>query len=108
MKPLFAPIFLLATIIQLTLPISFGADAALADRGGIKKQVNICIVSGEPLQPGDIVNYVYKVDGQSDRTIRLCCRKCVARFKADPERFLKKLDELETGGKTAEKKKVDR
>ena len=55
--------------------------------------LQICIVSGEHLNPGETVDYVHKEPGKPDRLIRLCCRKCVARFKADPVRFLKKLDQ---------------
>jgi hypothetical protein len=52
-----------------------------------------CIVSGEHLDAGQIVEYVHKEAGQPDRLVRLCCRKCLARFKADPAKYLKKLDE---------------
>lgn len=72
------------------------ADDAVPER---KQPVNVCIVSGEHLQPGDIVTYVYQEEGKPDRTIRLCCRKCLARFKANPDIYLKKLDRLESAQK---------
>jgi len=66
--------------------------AAKSDR---EPPVNVCIVSGEHLQPGEIITYVYKESGQPDRILRFCCHKCLARFKADPARYLKKLDQLQ-------------
>jgi hypothetical protein len=51
-----------------------------------------CIVSGEHLEAGNIVVFVHKEPGQPDRVIRLCCRKCLAKFKADSAKYLEKLD----------------
>ncbi len=56
--------------------------------------LHVCVVSNEHLNPGEVVDYVYKETGRPDRLVRFCCHKCVARFKADPARYLKKLDEL--------------
>lgn len=53
--------------------------------------VQRCLVSGEHLNAGEAVTYVYHEAGKPDRTIRLCCRKCLTRFKSDPERYLQKL-----------------
>jgi len=107
MKSFFVSSLLIVTAIQLIALTPLRADDTSVDKAVPKIQVHVCIVSGEPLQPGDIVTYVYKVDGQPDRTIRLCCRKCLARFKADPERYLKKLDRLETGNITTGNNKTD-
>ncbi|HTL69299.1 MAG TPA: hypothetical protein VL200_16660 [Lacunisphaera sp.] len=51
-----------------------------------------CIVSGEHLEAGQMVVYVHKEDGQPDRVMHFCCRKCLAKFKADPAKYLKDLD----------------
>ena len=72
-----------------------------------RQLVNICIVSGEHLQPGEIVTYVHKEEGKPDRTLRFCCRKCLARFKANPALYLKKLDELESARKGSDKADVE-
>jgi hypothetical protein len=64
---------------------------------GTPNPQHVCIVSGERLVPGQIVQYVYRREGQPDLTLRLCCRRCVARFKADPERYLQKLAAKEQG-----------
>jgi YHS domain-containing protein len=86
---------------------SLRAENSAPNNDAEKQPVNVCIVSGEHLQPGDIVSYVYKEEGKPDRTIRFCCKKCLARFKANPERYLQKLDELETRSKKADKEKAD-
>lgn len=51
--------------------------------------LDTCVVSGEKLgSMGDPV--VLKHEG---REVRLCCAGCVAKFKQDPAKYLKKLDE---------------
>jgi hypothetical protein len=82
------------------LLFSFGSlradDLPDGPKGSEPRHVNVCIVSGEHLNAGEIVSYVYKEEGKADRTVRFCCRKCLARFKADPGLYLKKLDRLES------------
>jgi len=68
-----------------------------------------CIVSDEPLgSMGDAVAYVHRAAGKPDRVIFLCCEGCTDDFKADPAKFLKKLDaagsKAPKGGATAEGK----
>ena len=53
-----------------------------------------CVVSGEHLEAGKIVEYVYKQEGKPDRLVRLCCHKCEARFKANPAKYLERLDTI--------------
>ena len=97
MKPRHYFALLILAAFQLTLTNTIRADDDAAVKPDEKHPVNVCIVSGEHLQPGEIVTYVYKQAGQPDRTLRFCCRKCLAMFKADPDRYLKKLNQLETG-----------
>jgi hypothetical protein len=85
--------------VQLVAMGTLRADDTPPAKSTEKLPVNVCIVSGEHLLPGEIVTYVHKAPGQPDRTVRLCCRKCLARFKADPDRYLKKLDQLESDEK---------
>jgi hypothetical protein len=55
-----------------------------------------CVVSGEDL--GDKpVDFDYK-----GRTIKLCCKGCIKKFNAEPDKYIKILDEAEK--KAAEKK----
>jgi len=46
-----------------------------------------CIVTGDDLD-ADATVKVYK--GQE---IKLCCKKCIKKFDADPEKYLKEIDE---------------
>jgi hypothetical protein len=70
-----------------------------------------CVVSGEPLEGGDMggpVNYTHKEDGKPDRLVRFCCSGCIKKFKNDPAKYLAKLDaaaakaELATPAKPAD------
>lgn len=48
-----------------------------------------CVVSGEKLGAmGDPVDYMHE-----GRLVRFCCKGCIGKFKADPQTYLKKLDE---------------
>lgn len=78
---------------------TFEADLAASwkkvDEAIVKDQVRYypmqtCVVSGEPLVEGgeDIAtNLVY-----GNRLVRLCCKMCEREFKADPKKFISKLD----------------
>ncbi len=50
-----------------------------------------CIISGEKLgEMGKPFVYEYK-----DREIKFCCKDCVADFKKDPAKYIKKIEEAE-------------
>lgn len=52
-----------------------------------------CVVSDEPLgSMGDSIVYMHREAGKPDREVRFCCEGCIEDFKADPAKFLKKLD----------------
>jgi YHS domain-containing protein len=54
-------------------------------------QLDTCIVSGEKLgEMGDA--YVFEYKGQE---VKLCCKKCKAKFDKDPETYLKKIAEAD-------------
>ncbi|GAB5559518.1 MAG: hypothetical protein SynsKO_11650 [Synoicihabitans sp.] len=56
--------------------------------------VTVCVVSGEDLgSMGEPVAYTHKVDGKADVEVMFCCKRCVNRFKADPDKYLSKLNE---------------
>lgn len=67
------------------------------DRQIVKDQLRYypaqtCVVSGEPLvENGEDIasNMVY-----GNRLVRLCCKMCERQFKADPKKFIKKLDTI--------------
>ncbi len=52
--------------------------------------LNTCVVSGEKLggDMGKPVDYLYK-----GRLVRFCCKGCIKDFNAEPEKYLKKIDD---------------
>ena len=87
----------LASISLMAIAIALPAFAAEEPADALAKAraqypAPSCIVSGEHLEAGKIVEYVYKQEGQPDRLVRFCCHKCEARFKANPAKYLEKLD----------------
>ncbi|MCO5061736.1 MAG: hypothetical protein M9963_06995 [Kiritimatiellae bacterium] len=72
------------------------ADAGVSAAAIAAYPLNVCVVSDEPLASGDgdePVNYVYKSEGQPDRLVRLCCKRCLKKFQANPEKYLKLIDD---------------
>jgi hypothetical protein len=55
-----------------------------------------CLVSGEALggEMGEPVRFDYK-----GRTIKFCCNECISKFKEDPAKYIKILDEAEKKAK---------
>ncbi len=54
-----------------------------------------CLVSGEPLEGGDMggpVDYIHQEAGKPDRLVRFCCSGCIKKFKKEPAKYLAKLD----------------
>ena len=53
-----------------------------------------CLVSNESLgSMGEASGYIHRAAGKPDRVVFFCCEGCSDDFKADPAKFLKKLDE---------------
>ena len=94
-------LIILAVVTLTMTPLR--ADSPPSAKTEEKHPVNVCIVSGEHLQAGEIVTYVYKKPGCPDRVLRFCCHKCLAKFKNDPDRYLKKSEQLESAIQSAEK-----
>lgn len=56
--------------------------------------LDTCVVSGEKLDSmDDLVKYAYKTPDGKEREVRFCCKGCIKKFKKDPEKHLKILDE---------------
>jgi YHS domain-containing protein len=73
----------------LLVPAAVAADST-ADTAK-NYPLKTCIVSDESL--GDEpVDYIHKETGKPDRLVRFCCDGCIEDFKADPARYLAKLD----------------
>jgi YHS domain-containing protein len=52
-----------------------------------------CLVSNEPLgSMGEASGYIYRAKGQPDRVVFFCCEGCGDDFKANPAKFLAKVD----------------
>ncbi len=50
--------------------------------------INFCVVTGEPLDAmGEPV-----VHNHNGREVRFCCNPCIKKFKAEPAKYLAKLD----------------
>ena len=73
-----------------------------------------CLVSDESLgSMGDAIPYVHRVAGKPDRVVFFCCEGCTDDFKADPAKYLKKVDDAaksksgtgKKGGATEQKRK---
>ena len=94
----------------------FGGGWVMAEEGAPKAEkpdakaapypLKTCVVSGEALggEMGEPVTLVHE-----GRTVKFCCKGCIKKFKADPAKYLKLLDEAEKkakdeGGKTEKTK----
>ncbi len=76
-------------IIALASFALLGATAIVKadDDATIPYPLKTCIVSGEDLgSMGDA--YVFKHGNQE---IKLCCKRCLKKFNADPEKYLKQM-----------------
>lgn len=51
-----------------------------------------CIVTGDELSP-DAIDFLYRTAGKPDRLVRFCCDGCIDDFKAEPAKYLKKIDD---------------
>lgn len=97
MKPSLA---LLAALL-LAAPAAFAHDghdhdnAAPATDAKSAYPLEICVVSGDKLggDMGTPVDFIYQEKGKPDRLVRFCCKDCIADFKKDAIKYLKKLDE---------------
>ncbi len=77
-------------------PAAEAKEAAASAEAIAAYPLDVCVVSGEPLvsEDGDEpLDYVYQVEGQPDRLVRLCCKNCLKKFKANPEKYLKMIDD---------------
>jgi hypothetical protein len=74
---------------------------AAANSAAAAYPLDTCVVSGEKLgEMGEPVDYIYKEDGEPDRLVRLCCKMCIAKFKKDPAKYLKLIDEAAAASAT--------
>ncbi len=75
-------------------------EAELIAKARASYPLKTCLVSGEALgSMGDAIAYVHHVAGKPDRVVFFCCEGCTDDFKADPAKFLKKVDDAAAGKK---------
>lgn len=64
-------------------------DAKLIEQQTPHYALDTCVVSGRSLAESEtVVDHIHQ-----GRLVRFCCPGCPSRFKADPDRYLSKLDE---------------
>lgn len=69
------------------------AEAELIAKARASYPLKTCLVSDEALGGmGDAVPYIHRVAGQPDRVVFFCCSGCTDDFKADPAKYLAKVD----------------
>ncbi len=81
---------LLAIVAVITSGSAFSADV-VADAKETEETypLDVCIVSGEKLgSMGDAVKFDHE-----GREIQFCCNACIDMFKAEPAKYLKKMDQ---------------
>ena len=84
------------------------ADTELIAKARASYPLKTCLVSDEPLGGmGEPVAYVHHAEGKPDRVVFFCCAGCIDDFKAEPAKFLKKVDEA-AKAKPAAATKTDR
>jgi hypothetical protein len=80
-------------------------DSPVIAKARAEYPMKTCLVSDEPLgSMGEAVAYVHKSAGKPDRVIFVCCEGCIDDFKADPAKFLKKVDDAAKNKAPAAKK----
>jgi len=69
--------------------------AATATTAQSTYPLDTCVVSGEKLggEMGAPIDYIHKEAGKPDRLVRFCCKMCIPKFKKDPAKYLKLIDE---------------
>ncbi|MSU48120.1 MAG: hypothetical protein EXS37_03360 [Opitutus sp.] len=78
------------------------AESELIAKARAAYPLKTCLVSDEPLgNMSEATPFVYHVAGKPDRVVFLCCDGCSDDFKANPAKFLKKVDDAAAGKKAA-------
>jgi YHS domain-containing protein len=69
-------------------------DAELIAAARKTYPLKTCLVSNEPLgSMGEASGYIYRAKGQPARVVFFCCEGCGDDFKANPAKFLAKVDD---------------
>ncbi len=108
-------------VLSLLVMILFSASAFAQEKTENKKEVktekmqpekkeivieesapvnSVCIVSHEEVDPE--ITYKYE-----NKTYAFCCKKCLAKFKKDPEKYISRLEKEKKLEKNSESKKSE-
>jgi hypothetical protein len=80
-------------------------EADLIAKARASYPLKTCLVADEPLgSMGEAIAYVHRVAGKPDRVVFFCCEGCSDDFKANPDKFLKKVDDAAKAKPAAGKK----
>lgn len=91
-------------LLAVALPLSFMSaaekkaaaptESELIAKARATYPLKTCLVSNEPLgSMGEATPFVHRTAGKPDRVVFFCCEGCSDDFKADPAKFLKKVDD---------------
>jgi hypothetical protein len=70
------------------------ADADVIAKARATYPLKTCLVSDEALgSMGEAVGYIHRAAGKPERVIFVCCEGCIDDFKAEPAKYLKKVDD---------------
>jgi hypothetical protein len=86
------------TILTLAALLAVGlivrAEDKKAEAAKDTYPLKTCVVSGEDLGAmDDLVKYTYTAPDGKSREVRFCCKDCIKKFKKDPEKYLKMIDD---------------
>ena len=115
MKSLVSSLLFAAAVLVVSAPTSIQAasdkkaapqsETEVIAKARAAYPLKTCLVSDEDLgSMGDAIPYVHRVAGKPDRIVFFCCEGCTDDFKADPAKYLKKLDDAQKGKAPAAKK----
>ena len=98
---------LLASLLLTAGALSAAAaktDAEIIAAARSTYPLKTCLVSNEPLgSMGEASGYIYRAKGQPDRVVFFCCEGCGDDFKANPAKFLAKVDAAAAASKSGKK-----
>lgn len=100
-------LFVFAAVTFLAVP-SAKADPTASQQAQIDElkktyPLTTCPVSGDPLDSAEMggkpVDYLYtqkNADGtETQRLVRFCCKDCLVKFKRNPDKYLKVIDQAQ-------------
>lgn len=96
----FAKVIGVFVVVGCLSGVSLAGSAGDAKAGGATTRPypsEVCVVSGEKLGGEMGEPAVIEYEG---REVQFCCKSCVKQFKADPAKYLKKLDAAAAGPTT--------